>query len=170
MTLLDVLGITTDEVPLAVGAYFDVFHASALKTCAAGGHGYRTGSEDGREARMYQDRCHGLMHSNFFMSSPCRRTSSATRCRVVQPISEVRCPKTEDFTVTCQFNPLCRSVNNLDKEVQWAKLDECMIRFNILASAPQLLQCRPPARQLCCYPVLCLSFTGAPCPNCMALS
>jgi hypothetical protein len=84
MTLLDVLGLNTDEVPLAVGAYFGVFHASALKTGAAGDHGHRTGSEDGQGARMYQERCHGfLMHSNFFLSSPCRRTSSATRCRVV---------------------------------------------------------------------------------------
>ena len=32
MTLLDVLGLTTDEVPLAVGAYFGVFHASTLMT------------------------------------------------------------------------------------------------------------------------------------------
>jgi hypothetical protein len=65
MTLLDVLGLTTDEVPVAVGAYFSAFHASTLKTGAAGGHGHRTRSEDGREARMYQDRCHRfLMNSN----------------------------------------------------------------------------------------------------------
>jgi hypothetical protein len=65
MTLLDVLGLTTDEVPLAVGAFFGSFHASTLKAGAAGGHGHRTGSEDGREARMYQDRCHRfLMNSN----------------------------------------------------------------------------------------------------------
>lgn len=92
MTLLDILGLTTDEVPVAVGAYFGVFHFYALKTGATGGHGHRMGSEDGR--RMYQDKCHGfLMDSNFFLSSRCRRTSSATRCRVVQPISEVRFPK-----------------------------------------------------------------------------
>ncbi len=60
MTLLDVLGLTTDEVPLAVGTYFGVFHPSALKTGTAGGHGHRTGSEDGRGARMYQGRCHGF--------------------------------------------------------------------------------------------------------------
>jgi len=60
ITLLDVLGLTTDEVPLVVGAYFGVFHASALKTGVVGGHGHRTRSEDGREARMYQDRRHGL--------------------------------------------------------------------------------------------------------------
>jgi hypothetical protein len=97
MMLLDVLGLTTDEVPIAVGAHFSVFRASALKTGDAGDR------EDRRGARMYQDRCHAfLMHFNFFLSSPCRRTSSATRRRVVQPISEVRCP---DFcTVTCRFN------------------------------------------------------------------
>jgi hypothetical protein len=122
ITLLDVLGFTTDEVPLAVGAYFGVFHRNALKTGAAGGHDHRTSSEDGRGARMYQDRCHGfLMHSNFFLSSRCGRTSSATRCRVVQPISEVRCPKRKSYS---HVSILCRRVNNLDKEVQWAKLDD----------------------------------------------
>lgn len=65
MTLLDVLGLTTDEVPLVFGTYFGVFHPSALKTSAAGGDGHRTGSDDGRGARTYQDRCHGFfMHSN----------------------------------------------------------------------------------------------------------
>jgi hypothetical protein len=63
LTLLDVLGFTTDEVPLAIGAYFGVFHPSALNTGAAGGHSYRTSSEDRREARMYQNRCHGLFNA-----------------------------------------------------------------------------------------------------------
>ena len=58
MTLLDVLGLTTDEAPLDIGAYFGVFYSGALKTGASGGHGHRTGSEDGRGARMYQDKCH----------------------------------------------------------------------------------------------------------------
>ena len=61
MELLDDLGLTTDQVPLAVGTYFGVFHASALKTGAAGGHNHRTRSEDGREASMYQNRCYGFL-------------------------------------------------------------------------------------------------------------
>jgi hypothetical protein len=72
MTLLDVLGLTTDEAPLAVGAYFGVFHPSTPKTGAAGGHDHRTSNEDGQGARMYQDRCHAFMHSNLFLSSQCR--------------------------------------------------------------------------------------------------
>jgi hypothetical protein len=122
MTLLDVLGFTTDEVPLAVGAYFGVFHPSTLMTGGAGDHGHRTGSEDRRGARMCQDNCHGfLMRSNFFLNSWCRRTSSATWCRVVQPISEVCCPK--DLQSRVNLTTLRRRVNNLDKEVLCAKLD-----------------------------------------------
>jgi len=63
MTLLDVLGLTTDEVPLLLvrTSVFGVFHASALRTGAVGGQGHRTTSEDGREVCMYQDRCHGFL-------------------------------------------------------------------------------------------------------------
>lgn len=39
---------------LALVRTFGLFYASVLRTCATGGQGHRTGTEDEREVRMYQ--------------------------------------------------------------------------------------------------------------------
>ena len=171
LTLLDILGFTTDEIPSGVGAYFQLVYASVLRTSATGGQGHRTGTEDEREIRMYQGRYHGSLMPISSSAASADEHLQRLGAESFGRFQRCGCPKAETVAITCHsLETLQESRQLRQRGTVGNVIRQRMIRLNILASAPQLFQCRPPARQFCGYHVLCFPFTGTRCSNRVAFS
>ncbi len=123
MTLLDALGLTTDEVPLAVGVYFGAFRASALRQVLQAAKTIERAVRMGdKSVSVKTDAMDVSCQLLFEQPVPTTIFNNSVQSRsadfrgALPPIGRVRVSRGNLIT-------LCRRVNNLDKEVQYAKLD-----------------------------------------------